>query len=109
MECPFVFSLLYLREPHEDIKIGLSVGLRPYRLVRNTLTAGLYHYGVIPFLRTIFPAQLGGLIAPLPHHSAKKPSLVPLCVKMAAHIASSAVKRQGRLRSSALSQSALAP
>ena len=66
-------------------------------------------YGVITFFRTIFPAKLGGLIAPLPHHSAKKPSLVPLCVKMAAHIASSAVKRQGRLRSSALSQSALAP
>ncbi len=66
-------------------------------------------FGVTTCFPVKIPAQLGGLTAPLPHHSAKKPSLVPLSMKMAAHIASSAVKHQGWLRSSALSQSALAP
>jgi hypothetical protein len=66
-------------------------------------------FGVTTFFPVKIPAKLGRLTAPLPHHSAKKPSLVPLCVKMAAHIASSAVKHQGRLRSSALPQSAMAP
>ena len=58
---------------------------------------------------TLSPLSEGALAAPPPHHAAKKPSLVPLCVNMAAHLASSAVKHQGRLRASALSQSALAP
>ena len=33
--------------------------------------------GVITFFRTLFPAKLGGLTAPMPHHAAKKPSLSP--------------------------------
>jgi hypothetical protein len=58
-------------------QVALLILLKTFQRLGYAVSLTAVPVGVITFFRTLFPAKLGGLTAPMPHHAAKRPSLSP--------------------------------